>query len=76
MGLSQCDSPIINVHTYALTQASTGQTPAHASQSIQTAPSITYMSPSEMQLTGHSSLQTPQAIHTSVILYANILTSH
>lgn len=61
--------------TYPATQASTGHTPAQASQSIQVASSITYMSPSEMQLTGHSSLQTPQAMHASVILYANILTS-
>jgi hypothetical protein len=48
--------------------ASTGQTAAHAPQSMHVAGSIEYLSPSLMASTGHSLMQAPQAMHASVIL--------
>src|SRR3990172_1468255 len=59
------------------TQQSTGQTLAHFGESkwplhsMQTLGSITYISPSEIALTGHSGRQTPQATQSSVILRDN-----
>ena len=50
--------------------ASTGHTFAHAPQSIQASASITYMSPAEIALVGHSGSQAPHAMHESSILYA------
>ena len=51
--------------------ASTGQTLAHVPQSMHSSASITYFpSFSEIQLTGHSLSQEPQAMQSSEILYA------
>lgn len=59
---------------YASTGAPTGQTPAHAPQEMH-APSSTLNlpSPSEIALTGHSLSHAPQLIHSSLIIYANII---
>jgi hypothetical protein len=48
--------------------ASTGQTPAHAPQSMQVAASMTNLaSPSEMAFTGHSPSHAPQLMQSSLI---------
>ena len=55
--------------------ASTGQTFAHAPQSIQASLSITYISsPGDIHDTGHSGSQAPQLIHSSLIKYATYIT--
>jgi len=59
---------MVSITCYAETQASTGQTPAQALQSMQSSALIEYISPAEMQEVGHSLSQTPHAIHASVIL--------
>jgi hypothetical protein len=51
--------------------ASTGQTPAQAPQSVQSAASMTKISsPSLIAETGHSPSQAPQLMHSELITYA------
>jgi len=58
----------IGLKLYYSTQASTGQTPAHAPQEMHASSTITYGVPSLMQSTGHSGAHAPQAMQSSVIL--------
>lgn len=47
--------------------ASEGQTSAHVPHSVHASGLIEYLSPSEIAPTGHSSIQVPQAIQSSLI---------
>ena len=60
-----------NKQNYSALIASTGQAAAQAPQSAQASLSITnFVSPSEMQPTGHSEAQEPHWMHSSLITYA------
>jgi len=67
------DSPFFLIFSlitllYAGWIASEGQASAHVPQSVQTSGSITKISPSEIASTGHSLMQDPQAMQSSVIM--------
>jgi len=71
-GCPEEDSPAL-VSDYFGWGAPTGQTFAQEPQSMQAPSSITYfVSPAEMQLTGHSGSQAPQLMQSSLITYAMI----
>jgi hypothetical protein len=60
---------IASIPAYSGTQASTGQTSAQVAHSVHLSGSITYLgSPSLMASAGHSSLQVPHIMQSSVIL--------
>lgn len=61
------------MYYYSCAGAPTGQTLAQFPQSMQADESITYISPSLMQLTGHSAAHAPQAMHASLILNAIVV---